>query len=136
MDYYGIGSSLRAGAQIYCQAARQSGRTTAMVESLRDGARVVFATPEEKTRVTRLCRERGVSIVGIVADPRRPDQIVDNLHHGGVGLTFDHSWVEQFYILALENAGQELERLAEIGRNSTKVAEEPVWIMPGRSPWK
>ena len=47
MDHFGIGAAFRAMANVYITSARRTGRTTSLLESLKDGDRVVFASSRE-----------------------------------------------------------------------------------------
>ena len=58
MDAFGIGQAMEGTALTYFRASRQTGRTTSMIESLKDGDRVVFRTAGERDRVMRLLKER------------------------------------------------------------------------------
>ncbi len=71
MDHFGIGAAMLGGARIYVQSARRTGRTLSLVESAKEGDRLVFAEPREADRVRRLCLERGVKVDCIVIDPRQ-----------------------------------------------------------------
>jgi len=42
MDLFGIGSAIKAMIVVYRQSARGTGRTVSMVESVKDGDRIVF----------------------------------------------------------------------------------------------
>ena len=54
MDHFGIGAAMRGMALTYIQSARRTGRTTSVVESVKDGDRIVFADRREAERVRRL----------------------------------------------------------------------------------
>lgn len=62
MDSFGIGAALKGAALIYFQASRRTGRTTSLVESLKDGDRVIFTNSNEADRVKRICYELGIKI--------------------------------------------------------------------------
>jgi hypothetical protein len=114
MDHFGIGAALQSIAQVYFRSARQSGRTTSLVESVKDGDRIVFADSVEAERVRRLCLERGVTVKCIVAEPKNPGRVFERGTSEGRTL-FDHSWVERYYLSAIENAQRDIdhfERLA------------------------
>jgi len=110
MDHFGIGQALSAAARVYFQASRRSGRTTSLVESLRDGDRVVFTNENEARRVKNMCLERNVKIDTFVVDPRNPQKVFDRGTPRGRSL-FDHSWVEQFYINAIEQCVNDIDHL-------------------------
>lgn len=110
MDHFGIGAAMQGMARIYCQSARRTGRTTSLVESVKAGDRIVFADSREAERVRLLCLERGVEVECIVVDPKTPERAFERGTPEGRSI-FDHSWVEQWYLLALENARAGLDHL-------------------------
>jgi hypothetical protein len=108
MDHFGIGAGLVGASHIYFQSGRRTGRTTSLVESLKDGDRVVCAGRREAMHLDILCRERGLKVECIVIDPSRPREIFQRSTSEGRTL-FDHSWVEQYYLNAIERCGKELD---------------------------
>ena len=130
MDHFGIGAAIKGAARIYMQSARRTGRTTSLVESAKDGDRIGFADSHEAARVQRLFRERGVDVECIVIDPRQPERILNKGTSQGRTL-FDHAWVEQYYLAAIERAAVEIDRLeqqssgyGEAHRETRRRAEE------------
>lgn len=108
MDHYGIGNGVEGAALIYFTSARQTGRTTSLIESLKDGDRVVFANQREADRVKRLCLQRGLNVTFVVIDPRKVRDIFQ--HPTSEGRTiFDHSWVEDFYLQAIEGCRRDID---------------------------
>ena len=85
------------------QSARRTGRTTSLVESVKDGDRICFACNTEARRVEQLLRERGVQVACIVVDPKSPQDIFGYGTSQGRTI-FDHDWVEQYYLAAIEHA--------------------------------
>ena len=110
MDHFGIGAAAQGAFEVYVASARQTGRTTSLVESLKDGDRVIFINYVEARRVERMCEDRGIKIETQVVDPRSPSKVFEN-HTARGRVIFDHSWVEDFYRLALQNASKELDHL-------------------------
>lgn len=110
MDHFGIGAAMKAMTLNYTYSARRTGRTTSLVESMKDGDRIVFAERREAERVERLCLERGVKVECIVIDPRDPGRVMERKQPEGRTI-FDHSWVEHYYMHAIERAGDTLDRL-------------------------
>lgn len=114
MDNYGIGAAIRAASLTYFSTARRMGRTTQMIDSLRDGDVIVFAERREADRVKRLCMDRGlVDVKTVVVDPKHPLDPETGMHHPtheGGRRVLDHLWVEQFYLNALSNAEAFLDR--------------------------
>lgn len=110
MDHFGIGAAMQGMAQTYFQTARRTGRTVSLVESVKDGDRLIFTNRTEADRVYRLCQGRGVIAECIVIDPSRVSELFERGSSKGRTI-FDHSWVEQWYLSALENACKQLDTL-------------------------
>jgi hypothetical protein len=111
-DHFGMGAGLTGAARIYFQAARRSGRTAALVDSLKSGDRVVFTTQREARRVKDLCRDRGVDIDTFVCSPAQAQSLFFRPSPTGDARTlFDHQWVQEYYQNALDNAQREVARL-------------------------
>ena len=110
MDHFGIGTATQAAFEIYAVSARQTGRTTSLVESLKDGDRVIFTNSVEARRVEIMCEDRGIKIETQVVDPRIPSEVFNNCTAQG-RVIFDHSWVEEFYRLSLQKASEEIDHL-------------------------
>ncbi|MDV4167838.1 hypothetical protein [Rhodovulum sp. FJ3] len=132
MDHFGIGSGVAGSANVYFQSARRTGRTTSLVESLKDGDRVVFLSEREGRRVQSLCKERGIEIEVIVCDPKDHKRLFGRGSPCGSERTiFDHGWVEQFYLGEIERARRTIDRLqtelsgrGEAHRSTQRQAEE------------
>lgn len=103
MDHFGIGVAIQAAARIYFQSARRSGRTTSLVESLKDGDRVCCASQEAVRQLQRLCAERRLQVEFIVIKPAEEPRIFERPPSTGRTL-FDHTWVEQYYLDSLKHA--------------------------------
>lgn len=110
MDRFGIGNMLQGAARCMFQQSRGSGRTTELLHSLKDGDRVVFTNSTESERVKRLANEMGIRIETQVIDPSRPDRLTEFGTPAG-HLILDHSWVEAYYMHALEEAGRSIDRI-------------------------
>lgn len=130
MDHFGIGQGVRAAAQIYFQSGRQTGRTVSLVESIKAGDRIVFANSREAERVKRLCKEREIEIETIVVDPQTPQRIFERGSSQGRTI-FDHGWVQQYYMNAIDRCQQDIDRLeretsgyGEAHRETRRKAEE------------
>lgn len=74
MDFFGIGSALRAALQIYFTASRATGRTTALLRAVRPGDLIIFASESEAKRVRGLLKQQGIhDVVCGVASPQKYD---------------------------------------------------------------
>lgn len=134
MDSFGIGAGVKGAVEIYFRGARRTGRTTALVESVKNGDCICFL-PEhriEAERVQRLCRERGVEVKCITLDPQEP-----TLRETAKGrMIFDHSWIEKYYRLAIQRAEDDIAYLeremsgygAEHRETKLKAAEMSKWL--------
>ena len=142
MDHFGIGAAVDGAVQIYLQSARRTGRTTSLVESVKDGDRIIFADSREADRVKRLCLERGIEVDCIVIDPRNPERLFEHGTPQGRAV-FDHSWVEQYYLEAVSRAKSDIDHFerqasgyGEAHRETRRKAEEMArWhLYPGGRP--
>ncbi len=110
MDHFGIGLAIKGMAIAYFHASRATGRTTSLVESVKDGDRIVFIDSNHARRVERLCLDRGVNVECIVVDPKTPEHVFDM--PTSVGRTiFDHCWIEQRYLHVIERTQKEIDTL-------------------------
>jgi len=82
------------------------------MESLKDGDRVVCATSREVAPLQRQIRERNLNVEVIVISPADPNRLMDRGSAHGRTL-FDHTWVEQYYIAAIERAQQDIDHLQQ-----------------------
>lgn len=110
MDQFGISTAVRCMVEVYCQTARRTGRTTQMLDGLKDGDRVVCLTANEARRLESLCRERGLRVSFKVLDPLYSMKIFDSGSSDG-RTVFDHSWVEQYFRQSLEMAERHFDKL-------------------------
>lgn len=108
MDQFGIGVGVLGAANVYFSGARRSGRTTALVETVRDGDRIIFLNPREAHRVQRLVEERGVKCECVVLGPEHAEWIFGRPPSEGRTI-FDHTWVEAYYAAAIMRAGEEID---------------------------
>ncbi len=100
MDFFGIGVAVQAMLRVYSQSARGTGRTTALVEHVRSGDRIVFADSREAERVRRICMSRGLDVECRVVDPSDPYRVREQGRAQGHTF-FDHTLVEQCYAHAV-----------------------------------
>lgn len=110
MDHFGIGAAINGAALTYFQAARRTGRTVSLIESVKNEDRIIFADKKEADRVKRLCNEAGKQVDCIVIDPSNQGNSFKYGTSQGRTL-FDHSWVELFYLLSIERCQRELDYL-------------------------
>jgi hypothetical protein len=111
-DLFGIGAAIRGLVDIYFKSARGTGRTKTLIEHIKDGDLVIFTNLREAERVRRLCElERGIKIKYIVINPKNPEQIFEKTYWYQGRIIFDHSWIEEFYKLEIDNIRLNIEIL-------------------------
>lgn len=112
MDFFGIGQAIKTAVVVYRQSARGTGRTTSLVDGVKDGDRIVFASQKEAFRVKRLIKERGINVSCIVVNPKTPERIFEMGSVAGEGRNiFDHTWVEMFYENAINDVFRFIDKL-------------------------
>lgn len=116
MDHFGIGAAMKAAAMIYGQAAKQTGRTTSLVESLKDGDRVVFVSQGDAIRFRNICLSRGLKVECVVISVEDPHELMQRNQSEGRTL-FDHAWVELFYLRRIELAAEAIDRMQQESSN-------------------
>lgn len=122
MDHAEIGNAMIAMASVLSISSRRTGRTTRLLESMKDGDCVVVANPQQRSRILEAARERGLKIE--VRDIP-VGRVNDVLSRGPLArrTRFDHSWVEAFYQHELRRLANNIDSFEEIlsyGKNSEK----------------
>ena len=110
MDHFGIGAAIASAVEMYAAVSRQTGRTLSLVESAKDGDRLVFASSAEAQRVGRLCAERGVEVQVVVCSPEYTEKLFEQGTAQG-RVIFDHTWVEERYRHILEKEMRHIDYL-------------------------
>jgi hypothetical protein len=112
-DFYGIGPAIKASVVMYQTCARGSGRTLSLLNSLKDGDRVVFTNVKQMRDFERQAKERGINLEYMVVDPATPNLILERRPSQGRTI-FDHSWVEQYFFNAIERAEKDINRFQTV----------------------
>jgi hypothetical protein len=110
-DFFGIGAALEGAMEIYFRSARQSGRTTSLIDSLQPGDRVVFRNMQELIMFERKCKEREIKVDCIYVNPSNPLMSFNRGPSKGRTI-FDHAWIEDFYRITLSRAQEEMATMA------------------------
>lgn len=110
MDFFGIGSALLTSLETYTHTARQTGRTTRLINSLKDGDRVLVGSDTEQRRLKDLVKRRGLNVeIRLARADRLPAGAVENGTRMSAGRTyFEHTLVEQFYRDAITRTAAEI----------------------------
>lgn len=112
-DLFGISNALRGVAEIYFRSARRSGRTTALLGSVKPGDVVVFRATAQAKAFERLCRERDIEgVKTTVVPPEEPTRIFDQPTAKG-RLIWDHDWLEAHHLWAIDHTAQYLKRISD-----------------------
>lgn len=122
MDHFGIGHAMRGMAFAYFRSARQTGRTTSLIDSLKDGDRVMCATSKRAYELQRKCCERGLNVECFVTAVSG-QRVMERGPAKGRSL-FDSQWLEQYYMAVLEHAQEEIDYLQKLtsGREEHQIA--------------
>lgn len=111
MDFFGIGQAVKGCVATYFQCARGTGRTNSMIESLKDGDRVIFTNRNEADRVKRMARELGVSIETMVKNPAQ--FTISDIGTSQGKTVFDHSFVEEYHRIGIERSIKDIDQMQE-----------------------
>lgn len=110
MDHFGIGLGIKGAAQVYLRAARQTGRTTSLADSLKDGDCVCCATQAESNNLERELRKRKLKVRCIVLSPsERSLGSLSGMEPPIGRFIFDHGWVEEFYLRGIGRCEREID---------------------------
>lgn len=141
MDQFGIGAAVSGAAECIFMAGRRTGRTTQLIESVKDGDRIIFSNPKEAERVRRLVLERGVEVECVTVPIGDLDLSRLGPSPGDGRTILDHSWVEEFYRQQISGARRSIDeiqgRLSGYGakhRETRRAAEEHARWMAFNAP--
>lgn len=130
-----VDAALKSMLQIYFSNARSSGRTSAMINSLKDGDVVIFADDREARRVKRLAAQRGIHIATSTARLDRPEYYADKIKGGRV--VFDHEVIEAFYLREINHCTAFLDRLLEeLSGRPPESCEDKIYIAAKKEVFK
>lgn len=115
MDF-GTKAAALTGMHLFDMASRRSGRTTSTLERLKDGDVLVVHTLQERSRLERECRERGLN-VRVVAASCIP-ALAERLQGNTGRVVMDHTAYAAIYADAIEHVEKEIESI-------TRAKDEP-----------
>lgn len=101
-DPWGVGEAVQHGMRMFSHGKRATGRSTMLLNSVKDRDTVVFAQRMEAQRMERLFMQVGKKVKTIVKDPSQGigealSYLNANYDRRG-DLHFDHSWFEAIYL--------------------------------------
>lgn len=94
MDTFGIGNAIKTSLNLVENAARRTGRTSRLLESLKTGDRVFVLHAAEGEKIRRLAHEAGKDISFTVVDPAN---VGEYLYGSKDRIKLDHSLVSAMY---------------------------------------
>ena len=108
MDFFGIGQAIQGAVQIYFRSARATGRTTVLLDSVKEGDRIITSTREEAHRLEHILRDRKLNVQCLRVDPRYPEKVWEQYGRSEGRTIFDHSFIEEHYLACIEEAGERI----------------------------
>lgn len=123
MDQFGISTALLAAARIYFQTARDTGRTTRFINSLKDGDRVVFCNPKDMRHFQVHAHQMGRHFECVLASPKRLAEL-QLPRRSGQRTVFDHTWLEEYWLAEMEKTSAFVSRFEAEMSIGADVAEE------------
>jgi len=126
MDFFGIGNAIKACAKIYFRSAIQTGRTTALIHSLKEGDRVYFRKHEEAKWFERRLKDFGVQGVDCLAWSKIDVGV--NFRQGKAkgNAVLDHMLIEEMYLKAIDDCSRNIKGIEdELSTRSSVVEAEP-----------
>lgn len=101
-DPWGVGEALAMAMKMYIHTKRATGRTTMLLDSLKEGDMVICATTREAQRIERLARGRGFEhVIAVGRDPTIGRSALSQIHQDMIQtkrrIVFDHTYFEALY---------------------------------------
>jgi hypothetical protein len=119
MDQFGIGNAIKSFAVNLGESARSSGRTTMMLQSLKNGDRIIFKDHKECERVKRLTRQHDLLVECVVH--KAIFHPCEQFRRSPGRTVIDHAWVEDFYNSAIAKAEKEIFQIMY------RLGDEHIW---------
>ena len=108
-DINRLHEALGMALRMYELGARRSGRTSRMIEQIRDGETVVCLNQQGARQVQRLLAERGLRSVRITSCAPDLGEFMSTTAGFTGRVHLDHLWVHEWYSAAIIRATKELE---------------------------
>ena len=134
-----MGPALEMAAYIHVQTARQTGRTSAMLDAAKPGTRIITPTTEIARYIERQVRDRQLEDVKAHCIGPSMHRLCGQMHHYKPGaMVFDHTWFEQFYLTGLKQMrgqlGDFMKAIYDEDRKASDIIR-PVYDMRFEGPW-
>jgi hypothetical protein len=105
------------------------------LNSLKDGDRVVCATRGDADHLLLKCRELDLQVEVVLLKPQSVHEVPQFPPSKGRTL-FDHGWVEQYYMRAIEQARMDIDLFQQLGATSGTEERLPPYVDLQRSKWR
>lgn len=115
MDF-GIKAAALTGLHLYEAASRGSGRTETTLQRLTSGDTLVVRSPQERSRLERECRERGLKVRVVSASS--VEMLAERLHGNTSRVVMDHTAYSAIYEDAISRAAMDIESITKIKEES------------------
>jgi len=117
MDEYGYGAAIKTGLQFFETASRQSGRTTRLLERVKDGDRIIVSNPAMGQLIQGKLAQLGKRLVQVLVVPidgTYPPRVSPRMFGVHSGRTyFEHTWTLEFYKNLLKQTDSDWESFAK-----------------------
>ena len=113
MDIYGVSLGIRACTNIYFETIRRSGRTTHMISLVERGDLIIIHPNVHEREIHALLAQRGIQGVD-VAKAGSLEEVRNIARNQGKKYNrvhLDHSFVDAYYLKAIEDTGRNLDGL-------------------------
>jgi hypothetical protein len=133
-DECGYAATLKSSLHYFAINSRQTGRTSRLIERVKDGDQIVAPSAEVARYIERRLREYGKNNIKVfsVSPSEMPLNFVGTAHHGRT--FFEHSWVERFFINAIDQAEKQLESYSIAMSKTWPEAPKPQFLPD--QPWR
>jgi hypothetical protein len=108
VDAFGIGNAVKGAVEVLFMSARRTGRTTALLEALKDGDRVVCANEASARHMIYELRKWRKKVNVFVVPVKEPNRLFSRPPSDG-RTVFDHVWVEDYYRAQIEEAAKDID---------------------------
>lgn len=129
MDFFGIGTALKTATNIYFQVARRTGRTTMLLDHLKNGDRVIFLDGKTSAHFEYLLRDKKLKVKCITMNPAHID--LGRLPPIKGNTIFSHEWVEEYFKYKLDRCIADIDEIQKItSSHKAQPIESPMMIRP------
>jgi hypothetical protein len=122
MDYLGIGAELNAIMEVFFRAKRRTGKTTRLIDQLKDGDTVVCHSERDSRFLRRELTKHNLNVTVLFYGEHMMHEFMRNCmaaYRTPGKLIFSHEWLELYYTKVLQDAAYSIGRLESDLSNQT-----------------